>query len=93
MRNVGMMLMLSIISVGCAGTSASNMTEVYTSGSKDHELIEVVAMDTDCNNSKISILKRHDTAGFGNYRILACGKKLKYKRTGSVFHAANKRPY
>lgn len=70
----------------------SQMADKYSGGSKDEELKDVVAFDTSCDKSKISIKSRKDTAGAGMYLISACGKDLKYKRTGTVFHSADKDP-
>ena len=62
--------------------------------SNEAGLTKVVAFDTGCAQDQIKVLSKDDSqAGFGLYGIDACGKQLKYKRTGTVYHAADKSPY
>ena len=75
------------------GVEGPRTASDYRSGKFDHELIDAVSFDTECPKKKIKILKRKDEMGHGMYNIKACGKKLKYKRSGTVFHAADKKPY
>ena len=56
------------------------------------DLIQTVAFDTNCPQSNIPVLDKNDTFGTGQYRVQACGKELKYKRSGTVFYAADKSP-
>jgi hypothetical protein len=54
-------------------------------GIGDSNLREKVAFDTGCARSDIEIVRKREDQGSGEYLVNACGRRLKYKRTGSVF--------
>jgi hypothetical protein len=77
MRKLVYLAATMFILAGCAGNK---------------ELIKIVSFDTNCPADQITVLERSDSFGSGLYKVNACGKELKYKRTGTVYHAADKSP-
>jgi hypothetical protein len=92
---------LVIVATGLMGCSVGmqqkmaekQLNNKYAGSKDDAALIKVVSFDTGCAADQIKVLNRDDSAGFGMYNVNACGKELKYKRTGTVYHAADKSPY
>lgn len=56
-------------------------------------LVQTVAFDTSCPESSIQVIEKSDSFGSGLYKLQACGKELKYKRSGTVYYAADKSPF
>jgi hypothetical protein len=56
-------------------------------------LIKTASFDNDCPPDKISIISREEGFGHANVLLDVCGKKIKYKRTGTIYHKADKAPY
>ncbi len=82
----GLLLLFS----ACAGSESARMRHL---GISDEKLKKVVSFDTKCPVEQITVVDKMEDQGFGKYKIEACGKQLDYKRTGTIYHAADKQPY
>jgi len=66
------------------------MSAYYMAGGGDETLIKTASFDNDCPPDKISIISRDEGLGSANILLDVCGKKIKYKRTGTIYHRADK---
>ncbi len=83
MRNL-LICSIFFIMIGCV-----TMPEMYS----DDALIRKVSFDTNCPETQIKIIKKREDAGSGDYVLDACGKEVKYQRTGTVYFQEGKKPY
>ena len=92
MKTTFLTLMLVVL-CGCASSfmpdPGQNLQYMKDQGHiGDSKLKDQVSFDLDCPKKKISILKQKEDMGSGNYILKACGKKVKYKRTGTIYSKA-----
>lgn len=83
-KNIICVLCLSIFIISCATPGS-----MYS----DESLIRKVSFDTNCPETQIKITKKMEDAGQGDYVLDACGKEVKYKRTGTVYYPEGKQPF
>jgi len=81
MRNHLFVMVATLMLTACASTGANTET-----------LLKTVSFDSNCAKDKIRILSQDDRPGSGQYLVDACGKKVKYKRTGTIYYRADKNP-
>jgi hypothetical protein len=62
-------------------------------GQSDERLRRTASFDNDCPVQQVSIVSKEESMmGSGNYVLSVCGREIKYKRTGTVYHRADRSP-
>lgn len=61
-------------------------------GISDSKLKEKVSFDANCPTDRITIVKKREDQGSGDYVVEACDETLRYSRTGSVYHPEGRVP-
>lgn len=56
------------------------------------KLISTASFDLDCSSEKIEVISDEHGTDWGRYKLNACDKIVKYKRTGNVYHGADVDP-
>lgn len=81
------LLVVALLSLsGCMMGSMYGITD-------ESALISTASFDSGCPKDQLKIISSERVdMGSSLYQLEGCGKQLKYKRTGTVYHQADKSP-
>ena len=81
------LLFVAITTLSIASCGSLNRT-FY--GTTESTLIKTVAIEHNCPKENVKVVERLKGVHGATYAVDACGKRLVYKQTGSVFMEATK---
>ena len=79
--------------LGLSVSSLSGCIPGMMMGRSDGRLLRTASFDNSCPVDQVKIVSKDESfMGGGNYVLNVCGREIRYKRSGTVYHRADRSP-